>query len=101
VYVYCIVPNQVPSSVTVANVTFTMVRSSCRVYSSPSNLILLCVQDGHIVGSYVHIPDNATDIQYNVPVYVNTSLSDGPHTLSMATSGDVNSLILFDYAMYT
>lgn len=57
--------------------------------------------DGKLVGTYQHIPTTSVDYQYNVPVYVNTSLSNQQHVLTMEATGTNASLILFDYADYT
>ncbi|PIL24993.1 hypothetical protein GSI_12880 [Ganoderma sinense ZZ0214-1] len=81
VYVFNIVPNNLPGTVTFANISFTI--------------------DGENVGSFTHTPDNSSDILYNHLVYSNTILQDGLHTLIMSAGGDAQSLILFDYLLYT
>lgn len=82
VYAYCIMANIVAYVTTMTNLT-----------------ILL---DGEDVGSYVHVPTASSDFQYDVPVYVNTSLSNTQHVLSLQAKGDTNStIILFDYVIYT
>lgn len=61
--------------------------------------------DGQRAGSFVHEPSNRTSgngLMYDVPVYVNTSLASGSHTLVISTNGSANSsLLLFDYMTYT
>ncbi|KZP34754.1 hypothetical protein FIBSPDRAFT_942840 [Athelia psychrophila] len=57
--------------------------------------------DGQLVGTYEHIPTTSTDYQYNVPVYMNTSLSYQEHTLTIEAAGTNTSMILFDYVAYT
>ncbi|KAI0800512.1 hypothetical protein C8Q74DRAFT_1364234 [Fomes fomentarius] len=58
--------------------------------------------DGAYVGQYVHLPDpTAEEIALRVPVYVNESLSNAEHTFIMGTDGPNNSMIAFDYLIYT
>ncbi|EJC99736.1 uncharacterized protein FOMMEDRAFT_148590 [Fomitiporia mediterranea MF3/22] len=57
--------------------------------------------DESLVGSFVHEPSTSTDFQYNVPVYVNESLSNGQHHIRMEAAGNHSALILFDYLVYT
>ena len=82
VYTYFILPNQL------ANLTTTMTNVSFAL-------------DGDIVGSFEHIPTNSTDIQYNALVYTQESLEPKPHRFLISTIGTSDSLILFDYLMYT
>ncbi|KZP14249.1 hypothetical protein FIBSPDRAFT_796861 [Athelia psychrophila] len=81
VYAYCVLGNTVPKTVTLTNLTFLM--------------------DGELVGTYQHTPTTSADYQYNVPVYVATSLSNEQHVLTIEAAGTTNSLILFDYVEYT
>ncbi|EIW63894.1 uncharacterized protein TRAVEDRAFT_110984, partial [Trametes versicolor FP-101664 SS1] len=81
VYVFNIIANTVGATTTLTNLSFTL--------------------DGELVGSYLHAPDTSTDILYNVSVYSNTSLTNGPHTLEIQPTGPFSSLILFDYIAYT
>ncbi|KZP17993.1 hypothetical protein FIBSPDRAFT_792544 [Athelia psychrophila] len=81
VYAYCVLANTVQSTTTLTNLTFFM--------------------DGELVGTYQHIPTTSADYQYNVPVYVNTSLFNQQHVLTMEATGTNSSLILFDYVDYT
>ncbi|KAH8116543.1 hypothetical protein DFH11DRAFT_1505911, partial [Phellopilus nigrolimitatus] len=81
VYVFFILANEVTEYVTtLTNVTFSL--------------------DGSYAGSYVHSPSPTTDYQYNVPVYVNASLENSQHIFEVRTTGEANSLILFDYLIY-
>lgn len=79
VYVFNILPNTLPGTDTSANISFAI--------------------DGEDVGSFIRSPDPGTSILYNQLVYHNATLNDGPHALTM-TAGN-NSLILFDYLLYT
>ncbi|KAI0713165.1 hypothetical protein C8T65DRAFT_161884 [Cerioporus squamosus] len=58
--------------------------------------------DNMTVGSYTHRPDpDAPHVLYNVPVYVNESLTNEQHTLQIQSGGPNDALILFDYIQYT
>ena len=67
--------------------------------------------DGALMGNYTHVPLSETLFLYNVLFYENQNLTNGPHNLTMITIGSPsnnisnpnsgNSLVLFDYAMYT
>ena len=46
-------------------------------------------------------PDGVVGIQYRVPVFSKTGLSNGPHTLEIVSGGPTHSLVLFDYIEYT
>ena len=51
---------------------------------------------------FTHSPDpNSDTILYNQLVYSNTALENGPHSLSMAGTGDSATIVLFDYLVYT
>ena len=68
----------------------------------PTNLSF--VLDGDI--SYATFPNNTHEdtfqFRYNVPVYVNLSISNIHHTFVMrAMQGWSGSTVLFDYATYT
>ncbi|PIL31266.1 hypothetical protein GSI_05964 [Ganoderma sinense ZZ0214-1] len=81
VYVYNIIANQIPYTTTLTNLTFWI--------------------NSDLVGSYVHIPENTTALEYNVLVYSNTSLPNGQHFFTMSAGGPNASLILFDRLVYT
>lgn len=83
VYVYHLLANGPPGIVVYTNLTFYL--------------------DDHHVGVFSHVPEisNTTTIQYHVPVYVNTTLPDAPHTLVISATGRDVSLILFDFVVYT
>ncbi|KAI0756180.1 hypothetical protein C8Q80DRAFT_14045 [Daedaleopsis nitida] len=58
--------------------------------------------DGDYVGRFVHIPLPGNSVlQYDVLVYMNQSLADALHTFTMKASGSTDSLIMFDYIVYT
>ena len=57
--------------------------------------------DGEKVGQYDHMPNNTTDFEFRVPVYANSTLPYGEHTLQIVVNGTTPSLVLFDYAIYT
>ncbi|KZP05468.1 hypothetical protein FIBSPDRAFT_1004719, partial [Athelia psychrophila] len=80
VYAYCVVPNTVQEATTLTNLTFLM--------------------DGQLVGTYEHIPMTSTNYQYNIPVYMNMSLSYQEHTPTIEAAGTNTSVILFDYVAY-
>ena len=79
VYVFNILPNTLPATTTLANISFSI--------------------DGEHVGNFTRSPKSGTAILYNQLVYQNTTLNYGPHILAMTPSSD--SLIIFDYLLYT
>ena len=82
VYAYNIIANQIPFTTTLTNLTFSI--------------------DGDPVGTYVHIPENTTNtFEYGVLVYANTSLPYTSHVFVMSAGGPNDSLVLFDYLVYT
>ncbi|KAI0364974.1 hypothetical protein BV20DRAFT_789014 [Pilatotrama ljubarskyi] len=82
VYVFNMLANNVSATTTVTSLAFAI--------------------DGEHVGSYTHAPDLTTSqILYNVPVYTNTALGNGKHTIEIFASQTFSSLILFDYIVYT
>ena len=87
VYVYHILPNYlIEGIVTSTNLAFYI--------------------DNEIVGLYNYTPtgtspDTIPPIHYRVPVYANDSLAEGEHTLLIGASGETETLILFDYVVYT
>ncbi|KAM5543079.1 hypothetical protein V8D89_003463 [Ganoderma adspersum] len=82
VYVYNVVPNTLPGANTFVNISFVL--------------------DGEFVGRFLRVPDATSEILYNHLVYANASLSaDVPHTLEMSATGGNESLIFFDYLLYT
>lgn len=82
VYVYNIIANAVKRTTTLTSLVFTI--------------------DGVYVDQYIHTPDPAGPLLlYKVPVYVNSSLPHGIHTLVISAGGTEPSLILFDYIVYT
>ncbi|KAJ7440142.1 hypothetical protein FB451DRAFT_1344130 [Mycena latifolia] len=79
IYLFCVVPNTIPSTTTFVNLQFTL--------------------DGVLIGTYTHAPDSSTDILYSVPVLSSQNLKNEPHTLVAQTAS--NSLFIFDFAIYT
>ncbi|EIW63798.1 uncharacterized protein TRAVEDRAFT_80075, partial [Trametes versicolor FP-101664 SS1] len=57
--------------------------------------------DDDFVGTFTYVSDGEEDVQYNVPVYTNTSVPHGTHTLRVETSGPATPDVLFDYIVYT
>ncbi|KAI0673167.1 hypothetical protein C8Q78DRAFT_704138 [Trametes maxima] len=57
--------------------------------------------DGEGVGAFSHEPDGTSLAIYNVPVYTNSSMPYGPHSLRMVSTGIKAALALFDYLVYT
>ncbi|KAI0751142.1 hypothetical protein C8Q80DRAFT_554988 [Daedaleopsis nitida] len=60
--------------------------------------------DDQPVGQFIHefSPTlNGNAIQYHVPVYVNTTLTNAPHTLLIRATGQTASLVLFDQVVYS
>lgn len=57
--------------------------------------------DGEESGLFVHNPSSSPTYEYNVLVYSEAKLENGPHMLNISTTGDNASLILFDYFVYT
>ncbi|TFK47778.1 hypothetical protein OE88DRAFT_741004 [Heliocybe sulcata] len=86
IYAYCILSADLPGVITNTNLTFRLDGDSVQqyfAYSAPAS--------------------SASDqvSQYNVPVYVNDSISSGPHILEIEASPYTDtSVILFDYAVY-
>ncbi|RPD66812.1 hypothetical protein L226DRAFT_565597 [Lentinus tigrinus ALCF2SS1-7] len=81
VYVYNIIANSIPPTITFSNISFYL--------------------DGDYAGQFVHSPDDSSIMQYNVLVFHNSNLANAPHTLLMTASGASISLGLFDYLVYT
>ncbi|KAF7430908.1 hypothetical protein PC9H_006623 [Pleurotus ostreatus] len=85
-FVYCIIANTPPMHKqyfdALANYTFFL--------------------DEELVGTYTHKAEKTRMFYYNVPVYVNHTLENKSHNLSIiAYPGDQPVLLLFDYAVYT
>ncbi|RPD82797.1 hypothetical protein L226DRAFT_528924 [Lentinus tigrinus ALCF2SS1-7] len=84
VYVYHVIVNHPPApGVTVlTNLTF--------------------VVDNVTMGTYTHHPHpDKPPILYDIPVYVNTNLTNEKHTLQIQSGGPSDALVLFDYVQYT
>ena len=84
VYAFFIVPNTVTNPLP----TNTFVNMSFSV-------------DGAPMGKFMHSPGHSTDIAYKQPLFVRTGLDNQEHVLLITASGASQSLILFDYAIYT
>lgn len=82
VYVYGILANTVNFTNTVTNLTFQL--------------------DDAQVGTFLHVPTNSTDYQYNALFYANDTIPNGDHMIIIQTNGDNGFfLTLFDYIIYT
>ncbi|EIW63880.1 uncharacterized protein TRAVEDRAFT_103451, partial [Trametes versicolor FP-101664 SS1] len=82
VYVYSIIANTIANVTTLTSLVFTL--------------------DGEVVGHFKHGPDSLGPVLvYNIPVYVNSSIPYGDHTLKISTEAGTTSLLLFDYITYT
>ncbi|PIL33026.1 hypothetical protein GSI_04475 [Ganoderma sinense ZZ0214-1] len=81
VYVYNVIPNYLKGANTYVNLAFAI--------------------DGITVGQFTHTPDSSGTILYNYLVYWTTGLANAEHTLVMSASGSQESLIFFDYLVYT
>ena len=85
IWVYCIVPNEVPNLVTFVNISIEL--------------------DGKPAGKFQHSAQQATDSEpygYNVTIYSHSELENTQHTLIMSAMPDEGqSLFLFDWAEYT
>ena len=61
--------------------------------------------DGANIGSYTQplSSPNGEDYSYNVPVYANSNVGAGQHTLRIMAKTDSSTFetLLFDYAVYT
>ncbi|KAF8140813.1 hypothetical protein K438DRAFT_1636833 [Mycena galopus ATCC 62051] len=80
IYFFGIVPNTIPNTLTLVNVTFSL--------------------DGASAGSYTHsAEENSAEILYSVPMFASGGLSNEPHTLVAQTQ--TSSLLIFDSAVYT
>jgi hypothetical protein len=80
IYAYCILDNN-PNYTTFTSLTFTI--------------------DDAQVGSYQHTPDGSGTYVYNTLVYANALLSNGQHTFVIHNPITSDSLILFDYVVYS
>ncbi|THH30166.1 hypothetical protein EUX98_g3998 [Antrodiella citrinella] len=73
-------------------------------FSSPDgNSDMTFLIDGQPVGAFSQSPTGATNYDFNVPVYTNTSIPFGIHTFTL-WNGHVNeakSLVLLDYLIYS
>ncbi|RPD58424.1 hypothetical protein L227DRAFT_505266 [Lentinus tigrinus ALCF2SS1-6] len=78
VYVYCVIPRA-------------------------GNVDMRFVLDGQQVGLYSRPPNGTDTYEYNIPVYVNKSLSAGNHTIQVHNGelGGNQSIMLLDYIVYT
>ncbi|KAI0673886.1 hypothetical protein C8Q78DRAFT_658019 [Trametes maxima] len=82
VYVFFIVPNTVPFTTTLTNLSFSL-------------------DDASAGQPFIHIPDSSSDISYQVPVFTATNLANTKHTVKVSTGGPNATLMLFDYMIYT
>lgn len=57
--------------------------------------------DGDDAGSFVWENASSFEFLYGQSIFQRNGLQQGPHTLVATASGNNQSLILFDYAIYT
>ena len=57
--------------------------------------------DGQSAGRYTVVPDISEQFEYDVPVFMQDRLPYGEHTVEMTAYGPNDTVILFDYAIYT
>ncbi|TCD59919.1 hypothetical protein EIP91_011189 [Steccherinum ochraceum] len=57
--------------------------------------------DGQVVKSISITEDVSDQFVYNVPIFSMDSIANGQHTITVTTTGDQDSLMLFDRAIYT
>ena len=82
VYVFTLLANQIHATTTFTNLTFYL--------------------DGGLVGNFIHEPDSSASILYNVSVFGLLGISNKPHEFEIRMGGGPkDSLILFDYVIYT
>lgn len=82
VYAYFIVPNHIAGTTTFINTTFAVDDVEDGVFSHSPNV-------------------TSTDISYRQAVYAKTGLANANHTLLITAGGESESLVLFDYVVYT
>ncbi|KZV85336.1 hypothetical protein EXIGLDRAFT_753387 [Exidia glandulosa HHB12029] len=82
VYIYCVLVNNVAAAIADTHVLFSI--------------------DGDQVGAFDHTQVRGQEtFMYNHLVYSNQTISMGRHEFTMSSRQGTNSLILFDYALYT
>jgi len=82
VYAYFIIANNVFNASTLTNMTFFL--------------------DGNPAGSFLHLPTNGPEYEYNVTGFTQSNLENTEHQLIIQTAGTTNtSLVLFDYVIYS
>ena len=80
-YAFFICANKIQNATTLTNVTFAI--------------------DGARNGTFTHTPSASADYDYNVLGYSNKKLSKGNHQLLIQTNGNQDSIIMFDYLIYS
>ena len=82
VFIFLILANQVPSATTFTNISFTL--------------------DGSYEGAFMHTPDATIQFEYHVNGFTKNNLQNKAHTILITNQpGSDNSLVLFDYLIYT
>lgn len=85
IYVYCIIANSPPAG--------------SKDFDAFADYMFLL--DGEFVDTYTHDVEKRPDFFYNVPVYMNQSLAKEFHNFSIIVNNRKQTLLLFDYAVYT
>ncbi|KAJ7913973.1 hypothetical protein B0H13DRAFT_1612026 [Mycena leptocephala] len=85
IYVFGIVPNIIPRNVGAASRTVNLAFTLDGAVAEPG---------------YLHLPDNSSGFEYNVPMFVAEGLRNVSHTLVVRTASSP-SVFQFDYALYT
>ncbi|KAL4268399.1 hypothetical protein AB1N83_001706 [Pleurotus pulmonarius] len=100
--------NPTPGAILTASVPFT--GSAVYVYcilghsfeAPNTNTDMTFLLDGQQVGTFKQKPNGNSTWDYDVPVYVNTSIPNGAHTLSIENGhAGEKSLVILDYVVYT
>lgn len=82
VYVFFIVSNRQPGTITLVNSSFSV--------------------DGLHAGDFVHVPLDLSEIEYNVNAFAARGLDNTQHMLLITNNNKVNaSNVIFDYLLYT
>lgn len=82
VFIFLILAKWVPFATTFTNISFTL--------------------DGNPEGTFIHMPDETNQFEYHVNGFTKNNLQNKAHTIVITNQpGSSNSLVLFDYLIYT